>query len=767
MTARPIRIVILLIAAAATAPSVAADHQDIFPEDLTAEAKKNREIWVRETKGVNLAQGREVVFSTTPDYGLTRDDNDRLDLTDGKLTPRTDDRMWFDKAAVGWRDTPANLLVDLGQVQPIGRVAVRFLGGAEQNGLRFPKQLELVVSEDGRTFFRAATLSKLMLGEKDRDGEPGVFFLPEEGTAYAYPLVFRGLRTKARFVGIRIAADVGFVFTDELAVLKGDFPTHEIALRDEDRTPFIIRGVAFAPDKPMLAISTNIHTPNYFRLTDARKPEDKRAPITFVVELPKPATILEQHSTGTIREEIFTNCDEPYHRYTITKPSVTHGRAGAFYLHADDAQRLRGTKATFYAFSEGYAPNRIEVPIQPIEIPRVGKLTELHVSLAWMGIGHALKWPGFFDAWEHLGFNAVGTFPRYWKGKVSPENASFLAEARRRGMEVIYNESPFHMMEHQHKRDLEIFSQVPGKQSTNLCPSYRGPFYKEEINRVGDLYELLRPDYVFYDIECWYGGATEATRCARCKESQAASGKKLDDFLTDLGNEMIRDMDQAIRTRAERLDLPAPHIATYNNHAARPVYHKVFDFRKLYPSLLESAQPSLYVKGDAVQVHNTIRDNCRVLGNRDIIPWLSTGTYGEHEPYKVEAMILESLLNGASGITYYCFSDFDTPMDFYYHAKALAHIAPYEKLLTNGRPIQLKTDNDALFFSGYQDNSELLILVGNYQNTPRTNATITLPFRAVTEVSEVRQNTHLSPSSKLELDVPSQEILLIHARGSE
>jgi len=747
-------------------PLPAADHQDTFPESLTAEAKTNREIWVRETAGVNLAVDREVVFSTTPDYGLTHDDNDRFDLTDGKLTPRADDRMWFDKTAVGWRHTPANLLIDLGQVQPVGRVALRFLGGAEQNGLRFPRQLELAVSEDGKTFYRAATLSKLMLGEKDRNGEPGVFFLPEEGKAYAYPLVFRDLRTKARFVGIRIAADLGFAFTDELAVLKGDFPTHEITLRDEDRTPFIIRGLAFSPDKPLLAISTNIHTPNYFRLNDARRPEDKSKPITFVVELPKPAAILKEHSAGTFTEEIFTNRGEPYRRYTIIKPSITHGKVGAFYLHADDVRTLRGTKATFYALSEGYEPNRIEVPIQPIEIPRVGKLTELHVSLAWMGIGHALKWPGFFDAWEHLGFNAVSTFPRYWKGTVSPENASFLAEARRRGMAVIYNESPFHAMEHRHKRDIEIYSEIPGKQSTNLCPSYRGPFYQEEIRRVGELYELLRPDYVFYDIECWYPGATEATRCTRCKQAQAKSGKELDDFLTDLGTEMIRDMDQAIRTRAERLGLPVPHIATYNNHAARPVYHKVFDFGKLYPSLLKSAQPSLYVKGDATLVHNTIRDNYRALGNRDIIPWLSTGTYGEHEPYKVEAMILESLLNGASGITYYCFSDFDTPMDFYYHAKALAHIAPYESLLTNGRPIQLKTDNDALFFSAYQHNGELLILIGNYQNTPRTKATITLPFRAVTEVTEVRQNTHMPGSSKLEVVVPTQEIRLIHVQGS-
>jgi len=130
-------------------------------------------------------------------------------------------------------------------------------------------------------------------------------------------------------------------------------------------------------------------------------------------------------------------------------------------------------------------------------------------------------------------------------------------------------------------------------------------------------------------------------------------------------------------------------------------------------------------------------------------------------------MILESLLNGASGITYYCFSDFDTPMDFYYHAKALAHIAPYQKLLKNGTPTELKTDNKALFFSGYRNGSELLVLVGNYQNTPRTTARITLPFHKIARVRDVRKNAALSEESVLEVDVPAQEIALIYVLASE
>ena len=741
------------------------DYQNIIHEGLTPEAKQNREVWLKEIDGENLALGKEVVFSIIPNYRLTRDDNDAFDLTDGKLTSRKDDRMWFRRGAVGWMNTPANLMIDLGAVQPIGKVAIRFLGGAEQNGLRFPRQVELVVSEDGVTFYSAASLSKLMLGEKDRAGEPGVFFLPEEGKAYAYPLVFPSLRAKARFVGVRILADLGFVFADELAVLKGDLTAEDIAYRAENRTPFVIRGLVFAPYKPMLAISTNIHTPNYFRLTDARKAADTKGPVTFVMEVPEAVTISTEQTKAIVGGEPISKQGRPFRRYTIQKPPRRRGKVGPFYLEVTDAEAVRGAKATFYATSEGYEDNPIDVPIRPVEIPRVPKLSDLHISLAWMGIAHGLRWPNFFDEWEHLGFNCVATFPRYWKGKVSPENADFLAEARRRGMRVIYNESPFHVMEHRHKKMSEIYSQIPGKESKNLCPAYRGPAYQSEIKRVGDMIELTKPDYVFYDIECWYPGGKDAPRCTRCKAKRAECGKELDDFLTDLGTEMIRDMGAEIEKRAAQLGIPVPHIATYNNHLARPVYHTVFDFRKLYPTYLKSAQPSLYVKGNAVLVHNTIRDNYRQLGNRDIIPWLSTGTYGEHEPYKVEAMILESLLNGACGITYYCFRDFDTPMDFYYHAKALAHIAPYEQLLVEGRPVDLNTDNDALFFSGYRHENEMLILVGNYQNTPRTQATIALPFEKVEQVTEVRQSKALPAARELRLDVPAQEITLMHIKA--
>src|SRR3972149_5444896 len=73
----------------------------------------------------NLAAGCKVVFSPTPNYALTlKGDSDATDLPDGKFSQRTDRRIWFDSAAVGWSyGGRVQLALDLGR--PAGRETVR------------------------------------------------------------------------------------------------------------------------------------------------------------------------------------------------------------------------------------------------------------------------------------------------------------------------------------------------------------------------------------------------------------------------------------------------------------------------------------------------------------------------------------------------------------------------------------------------------------------------------------------------------------------
>ena len=82
---------------------------------------------------------------------------------------------------VGWHNSPAsmgvNWLLDLGASQPIGRVVVRFLAGAEQGRLKCPAKIVLAASEDGRTFStRSGSLEKLQPAEKELDGRAACSF---------------------------------------------------------------------------------------------------------------------------------------------------------------------------------------------------------------------------------------------------------------------------------------------------------------------------------------------------------------------------------------------------------------------------------------------------------------------------------------------------------------------------------------------------------------------------------------------------------------
>jgi len=760
---------LLVFAMTCTPPTAAA-------EGKTPLVREHRALWAERTAGENLALGKPVTFSATPDYHLTRKGGtDATDLTDGKLSSRLDDRIWFGADAVGWYNQPSpvyNILIDLGRVCPVDRVVARFLGGKEQRGLIFPKRIEVVVSEDGATFHRVSALEKLMPGEKNQCDWQTTYFLEEDGKPYVYPFVL-SVKTKARYVGLTVTGDGSAVFSDEVAVMAGDVDVATASYAGLDPVSFVMDGLIFRPAKTPLTISTNINTPNFFYVSDCRKGEARKRPITYAIEMPAEVELVTPRPKPDERPATpFERDGRAWTRFELRKTPKSWGwpararKTPFFFQLAAGGTLPPDAKAVFYAECDGVEPNRFEVEISTVEMPRVPPLKRLHVSLAWMGEHLQIGWPGFWEAWPALGFNAVSTFPRYWKnGKPGPSRVKFLDEARRRGFKVVYNESPFHVMQNKHKKEKEIYSQFEGGKTGSLCPSYRGRFYKEEIERVADLFAASRADYVFYDIECWYNGAREADRCLRCRGGRKRSGKKMADYLRGLGAEMWRDMHDAIAAKARARRLPMPVIGSYNNYASGGAHHGVMHCLDGYPRWLDQSQPSLYVRGDARTVHKTVKADYAILKKRVILPWLSAGTYGEFAPYKLEYMVLEALLNGACGITYYWYGDFDTPMDFYYHARALALLAPYEALLMDGRRWEVKADNAGLYYSAWARGGELLLLVGNYDRAPNGKTRIALPYRRVLTAKELRAATALPAAPTLELDVKPDDVALVYVKG--
>jgi hypothetical protein len=736
-----------------------------------SDAGRYRKLWQKATRGKNLALGKPVIFSKKSAYRLsTKGGTDATDLTDGKLSDYKKNKIWFDPKTVGWYHNKVvngvNLIIDLGTVQPIDKVVIRCLAGKAQQILVCPQKFELFVSKDGKQFHRTATMQKLQPGEKSQSDLKRFFYIEEAGKPYVYPFILQA-NADARYIGLRIYGDADSIFSDELAVIKAK--TAQITTADYNtvysKPAQILHtdGFIVKPRCGKLVIVKNILVPNSLAVEDMSGKKKSRPQINLIIETLPQVVLVKPDSVKTT----VTIKGKRYSRWTLPMKWLHRKQPLSEMLFFAASGKLpANATATFYVDYPGVKAVKSTVPVSVIDFPVVTpQLKRLHVSLAWMGIRKSEDWPGFLKEWKKLGFNAVSCFPRAWRNETADRNA-FLAKARNAGYKVVMNESPFHVMIKPFSKQpgAEIFSQTPSGKSKNLCPSYRGQYYLKELERVTENVKKSQPDYLFWDIECWYRGAREASSCSRCKAGQQKSGKPMAEYLKLQGQQSFADLYAAVEKGSVGRKMPV--VASYNHHAVHPVHHGVTDFNLIFPKYVKQAQPSLYVAGRALDVHNSIRKNYQLTKSRNIVPWLSTGTYGEFESFKVEQMILEALLNGATGITYYWYGDFDTSLDFYYHAKALAAIAPYEKLIMDGQVIEPTGSNTALTYSAIRNGDEMLLLIGNYTNTNPSTVFVT-PFNEIAQIKDLRSGNILNPDVNLELKVPRGDIRLLYIKGKE
>jgi hypothetical protein len=729
--------------------------------------RKYRELWVRRTQGQNLALKKKVKISRRPNYRrFKKGETDSKDLTDGKISSRSDDRIWFDSRTVGWYQgatSGINFMIDLEKKQPIESIIIRCLGGKTSNSLSLPRTLEAFVSLDGKNFYKAASITKLMPAEAEQSDFKRYYYIPENGEAFAYPFKL-DVMSEARYINLRIKGETGWFFTDEIAVIKANQRERKTSnfntVYQKERPQKVYFSGIVAYSRPgKLVVSKNIITPNFLEIQDMRKSSNAKKPIKIIMELPEEFEVISPKTKVT---DCLLECKKAK-RWEIDRNSI---RKFPLYIKVKKGI-LDSNKAVIYVQCADEPIHKIKMPIELIDIPVVPALKRLHVSLAWMSLASAKDWPGFFKSWTYLGFNAISCFPRYWNGKTSPSQQTFLKEARQRGLKIIMNESPFWgWQKMKMPAGAEIYSQFDGqKKSTAICPSYRGKYYQKEMDRIARCVELTNPDYVFWDIECWHKGVPEATQCTTCQKAiKSSKARSLAEYLQICGTEHMKDLHEAVKKGSAKNAMPL--LATYDNEPHQPLYQQgLYNFNFIYPQYIEMAQPSLYVAGRAEDVKSSIRANHKLIKNKKIIPWLTAGTYGEFESYKLEQMILEALLNGAGGITYYNFSDFDTPLDFYYQAKALAEIAPYENLIVDGKVLEPTGSNKQLSYSGVRKGNEMLLLIGNYKKTvPET--TIQLPFRKITEIKDLRSSNLIPLNNKLILNVPKAGIRLIYIKGT-
>lgn len=161
----------------------------------------------------NIALNKPYTYNVEPNYHLCTDEGDSVQLTDGKYA--TAWALWADKLSVGWSSKDyVEITIDLGKVEPISGVSYSSAAGSAN--VRVPRLVEVLVSDDGKTYYHLGNLIEMYDGDLPAD----------EGGYREYRLKVNNLKTKGRYVRFIIfpkgdTSSMRYIFVDELEVYRG------------------------------------------------------------------------------------------------------------------------------------------------------------------------------------------------------------------------------------------------------------------------------------------------------------------------------------------------------------------------------------------------------------------------------------------------------------------------------------------------------------------------------------------------------------------
>ena len=689
----------------------------------------------------NLAAGKSVVLAPEATYRLTHaGDSDATDLTDGQITKREDQQIWFDAGAVGYQFSPYfRWKIDLGQVAAIDEVAVRFLGGAAQGAICFPQRVVVWVSDDGEAWHQAASFEK--------STESMAAFPPEEGQAWVAPLRFTGLRTRGRYVGFEGLAGGSMTCADELFVFAGDHNAAAVTFQDEARS-FATGGVIPYLEKPVFRYSTNVATYGSIGCLDLRPEAERDQPVTVTITLSGEMHLDAARFPGMT---IYSERSDAKRPDDMPEPEFDHDRAGGgnswsftcnarterswgivFFGGKVGGDHLEGTLDV--AWDGGW--NQLQIPFEGIEIPLTRRPEKLLTNMGWVGIETARLWPDFLTAYGQLGFRLVPVFAR-WHHPNDPKSQevyAFLNKCRDAGYAILDMESPIHDMLAKQKNNPEVqLLDKDGQPTGRFNPAYRGDLYQQAIQSAVDHWAPTRAEYVFFDIEWWsWRGPYGCEDDPLCQRRKAELGiAEWDEFLKVMGHEMMADLVGAYRQKATQIGVDPQSIqfGGYDFEAGK-VYQNVWDYDRLYPELLSFAQPSWYTPltdYNLRDIREKAQENRAHLNGNHLVPWLTPGDSGEYDSRRLTWALTELFAAGAEGFTFWSGRTWD-PDDFRAVARAVHRVLPYEDLILNGtpRPEPLTTSGPGQAWITVQG-QRALVAVTAYGTTGAPTTTVTLP----------------------------------------
>ncbi|MGN0867189.1 MAG: hypothetical protein ACI4SG_05885 [Oligosphaeraceae bacterium] len=742
--------------------------------------------------GPNLAEGRPVSFRPAPNYSLTvKGDSDAQDLTDGVLS--ASDRLWWMPEAVAFQRAWDGIFVtiDLGEVRHVRKVVVRLQGGViDKYTVFFPENLTVWVSRDGREYYPAQALVKLKATEDYLSDWKTLYYLPEnlgEGKNdhyYIYPFQLE-VQADARYVCLSSVSQqhINFV-SDEVAVIEAS--EEEVASPDYGapytRTPRRLQhgGVLVTPKQPVFYVAEGIYLRNLLSLENQRTEPFQN--LEYAIELPEQVTYQPSEAwpawlrTLASRE---TNDGRTLWRFRPERnfqevQKVLRFGFGPFFFAVPPGTEIPPEQkyVQFISYVDGQEDQRVRMPLEILSIPRMPTpWKRLDTSLWLENRFHEL--PTHNQDELSLGFSTAMFFAS--TVEQAKEALPLIEKARAAGRRIRLEMEPTALLRKKNGGKNE--SRCVG--STSTCLAYRGQEYQEAVEQVRQVLQMLPVDVVVFDIEDWEPNYMNNTirSCTRCQEEKNRRGmESWVEYFDVLQAEYVSAFTYAVQEGAQAAGRPVPRVGYYAvspemSYRCQEGPVPFLGYSRLYPALCDEIQNSYYGRSPA-EAGQQMRRVYQATGGMPerLIPWRTAGTGAYHtQPMGAvaEEILLETLMNGAGGVQYFYALGFESPLDYFYVARAFSLLAPYEDILMDGSlEEEIQGDNPGLSYTARRLDDQLLLLVGNYGTQRMAADTLYLPEAAsVTRLSP--QGTVSLDQGTLSLEIPADGYVLCLLNLSE
>jgi len=683
-------------------------------------------------QGEDLAAGRPCAFAPVPNYALTAEGGtDSADLTDGRVVERPDQHIWFESHAVGWSYVPLiNVRLDLGEVQPISEVVMRFLGGSAQPGLDFPGFVRVLVSDDDATYYLVGEYSKWRQGDDARYGIPVT-----AGQAWVHPLRFADLRTRGRYVGLAIGG-TALTCSDELYVYRGDHDPAAVGFAPEQALDFSVSRPQVAFVKPTLVLTSNIATPQPIVLLDE---SGKGQAVSLHIQTPAGVEIVAGRVGGTAVPDAAaeTTADGAHYSVAAQAPGTTAMPWGKLMMQARLPAGTQTTLRCWLEWGEGKS-GVVTIPVTVEEIAPAPRCKRMMMALGWWSMEDTRAWPEGLRAAEIIGLNTLSTFA-HWMDKQDQGLWDFADQARQQGFRLLNVDSPWHHMLSRHEGDPTLFCQfADGTTGKHFCPSYRGPAYAEELKRVADECARLRPDCLSADVELWsWTGPVDAEKCTRCQADKLKSGiATWEEWKLAKGYEMWKDLHTAVQEAVQAGGGRPVEMGAYDWRPAKS-YQFTWPFDRLYQDkLLGNSQASTYtplLPYHIELVGDRAREDRAHLPRTEGLPWLTPGDAGAFTAEALRCAMLECFLNGSRGIHFWSSRYWDGEYLLGYN-EAVRTVAAIEDIIVDGDLYGEAAVERPARVSGMRRGDDIALLVGHYYGSNPVTVQVTLDVPAASDV---------------------------------